>query len=200
MVSSMVALMICVAFFAAFVRRPRLLVGCPLVAAMLLVSAASASAQDQSPDRAERSSFLLDTAKAVALDHTTYAPAFFYYGTTRLDWNSSQVFFRHGMVEHNERFTISGRPDDVPISYGAGNRLIATDTLTILQMSAVNNVTNQLIERVLIARYPQHRKLFRTLGWLERTGFASYWSYRLGAGHYRQWRANERAARQLGLK
>ena len=199
MVSSMVAL-IRVTFFVVFVRRPRVAMACSLVAAMLLVSAAPASAQDQSTDRGERSSFLLETAKAVALDHTTYAPALFYYGTTRLDWNSSQVFFRHGMVEHNERFTISGRPDDVAISYGAGNKLIATDTLTILQMSAVNNVTNNLIERALIARYPQHRKLFRTLGWLERTGFASYWSYRLAAGHYRQWRANERAARQRGFK
>ena len=199
MVSSLVAL-ICVTFFVVFVRRSRLPIACSLVAAMLLVSPAPASAQDQSTDGGERSSFLLDTAKAVALDHTTYAPALFYYGTTRLDWNSSQVFFRHGMVEHNERFTISGRPDDVPISYAAGNRLIAGDALTILQMSAVNNVTNNLIERVLIARYPRHRKLFRTIAWIERTGFASYWSYRLTAGHYRQWRANERAARQLGFK
>ena len=186
---------------ARFVCRPRLSIVCSLFAAMLLASTTSASAQDQGTDDSrERSSFLLETAKAIAFDQTTYAPAFLYYGTTRLDWNSSQVFFQHGILEHNERFTISGRPDDVAISYGAGNKMILMDTLTILQMSAVNNVTNSLIERVLIARYPRHRKFFRTLGWIERTGFASYWSYRLSAGHYRQWRANERVARQLGFK
>ena len=200
MVNSMLAL-IGVTFLARFVWRSRLPIACSLLAAMLLAWPTSAAAQEQSPDEdAQRSSFLLDTAKAVAFDHTTYAPAFLYYGSTRLDWSSSQVFFRHGILEHNERFTISGRPDDVPISYGAGNRMILMDTLTILQMSAVNNVTNNLIERVLIARYPRHRQLLRTLGWIERTGFASYWSYRLTAGHYRQWRANERGARQLGFK
>jgi len=200
MVNSMVVL-ICVAFLVRFVCRPRLPIACSLVAAMLLASTTSAFAQEQSADDdGERRSFLLDTVKAVALDQTTYAPAFLYYGTTRLDWNSSQVFFQNGILEHNERFTISGRPDDVAISYGAGNKLILMDTLTILQMSAVNNVTNNLIERVLIARYPRQRKLFRTLGWIERTGFASYWSYRLSVGHYRQWRANERVARQLGFK
>jgi hypothetical protein len=199
MINSMVVLIL-VTFLARLVWRPRLTVACSLLAAMLLASTTSASAQDQTTDDGERRSFLLDTAKAVALDHTTYAPAFLYHGTTRLDWNSSQVFFQHGMVEHNERFTVSGRPDDVAISYGAGNKIILMDTLVILQMSAVNNVTNNLIERVLIARYPRHRKLLRTLGWIERTGFASYWSYRLSAGHYRQWRHNERVARQLGFK
>jgi hypothetical protein len=199
MVNSMVVL-IFVTMLARFVWRLRLPMACSLVAAMLLASTSSASAQDHTADDGERPSLLWDTAKAVALDHTTYAPAFLYYGTTRLDWNSSQVFFQHGMVEHNERFTISGRPDDVAISYGAGNNMILMDTLTILRMSAVNNVTNNLIERVLIARYLRHRKLLRTLGWIERTGFASYWSYRLSAGHYRQWRHNERVARQLGFR
>jgi hypothetical protein len=185
-----------------FVRRPRLALAGSLVAAMLLVSTTAAFAQDQSAaaDERERSSVLLDTVKDVALDPTTYAPALFYYSTTRLDWNSSQVFFHNGILEHNERFTVSGRPDDVAISYGAGNKLILMDALSVVQMSAVNNLTNNVIERVLIARYPHHRKLFRALGWIQRTGFASYWSYRLSEAHYRQWRHNERMARQLGLK
>ena len=183
-----------------FVRRSRSTLACSLLAAILVASATSASAQEQSADHEERSSALLDTVKDVALDPTTYAPALFYYGTTQLDWNSSQVFFHHGMVEHNERFTVSGRPDDAAISYGAGNKQILIDALVVAQMSAANNVTNNVIERVLIARYPHRRKLFRVLGWIQRTGFASYWSYRLSEAHYRQWRHNERMARQLGFK
>lgn len=139
-----------------------------------------------------------DVVKKVALDPTTYAPAIVAWTATQLDWQSSQVFFRNGWFEHNSRFTVSGRHDDIAIGYAAGNRQILTDALAVLQVSMVNNVSERVIERMLMRRYPNHRKLLRTIGWIERSAMASYWSYKLSAGHLRQWQKNERLVRQLG--
>jgi hypothetical protein len=166
-----------------------------LFAAFTILAAVPAFAQNR-----EQSSLLADTFKRVVFDPTTYAPAALAYDATMRDWNSSQVFFRNGYVEYNERFTISGRPKDIPIGYAAGRRLILTDALVTLQMSAVNNVADQLFERMLANRFPEHRKLVRTLGWIERLSFGSYLSYRLSAAHYRQAAQNETTAKQLGFK
>jgi hypothetical protein len=155
---------------------------------------AQAENEQASPDRP---SLAWEVTKRTVLDPTTYSPAVLSYGATRLDWDSSQVFFQHGFVEQNPRFTISGFSYDIPISHAAGNRQILLDTLGILQMSVVNNVTTNVLENVLIKRYPHRRKLLRTLGWIERIGFASFWSYRLSADHIRKWRENERLARQF---
>src|SRR5437870_2126724 len=65
----------------------------------------------------EQPSFLSDTFKRVILDPTTYAPSVIAYDATMRDWNSSQVFFRNGYFEHNERYTLTGRPNDAPMSY-----------------------------------------------------------------------------------
>ena len=35
-----------------------------------------------------------------------------------------------------------------------------------LQMSVVNNVADRLFERMLLSRFPEHRKLVKTLGWI----------------------------------
>jgi hypothetical protein len=162
-----------------------------IVAVMMLV-APSASAQDQ-----DRASFVPDVVKQVILDPTTYAPAIVAWTATRLDWRSSQILFQNGSVEHNPRFTVSGRRDDTAIGYAAGNRQILTDAIANLQLSVVNNVSARVMERLLTPRYPNHRKLVRTIGWIERSAIASYWSYRLSAGHFRQWQENERRAHQL---
>ena len=167
-----------------------------VIAAMLVAPPLFAQAENEqaSPDRP---SLAWEVTKRTVLDPTTYSPAVLSYGATRLDWDSSQVFFQHGFVEQNPRFTISGFSYDSPISHAAGNRQILLDTLGILQMSVVNNVTTNVLENVLIKRYPHRRKLLRTLGWIERIGFASFWSYRLSADHVRKWRENERLARQF---
>jgi hypothetical protein len=180
----------------------RRVAGCQFLSVLVLMLIA-APAFAQSPDapaRVEESSLLWDVAKAAVVDPTTYAPAATAYGAMRLDWESSQVLFQHGYVEDNPRYTISGRSYDVPLSYAEGNRKILRDSLQILQMSVVNNLTVNFVERVLIQRHPNHKKLFRTIGWIERVGFASYWSYRLSAGHLRAWQDNERLARQLGYR
>ena len=161
---------------------------------MMLV-ASSVSAQDQ-----DRASFVPDVVKNVILDPTTYVPAIVAWKATRLDWQSSQVFFQRGWLERNPRFTVSGRADDVAIGYAAGNRQIFADAIAVLQLSMVNNVSERVIERLLMPRYPNHRKLIRTIGWIERSAMASFWSYRLSAGHFRQWQKNEQLAQQLGFR
>jgi len=153
----------------------------------------SASAQDQpSP--------LGDTVKRVVLDPTTYAPAVIAYDATMRDWNTSQPFFRNGYLERNERFTLTGQPNGLPVSYDVGRNRILTDALLNLQMSVVNNVADQVFERMLITRFPEQRKLVRTLGWVERLSFGAYMSYQLSAQHYRQAAANELRAQQMGFR
>lgn len=165
------------------------------VAMCLVVAVGSATAQEQ-PDR----SLFAEVARGVVLDPTTYAPAILGYTSTLRDWDSSQPFFERGYVEHNARFTISGRPDDVAISYGAGRRQILKDAVGILEVSLVNNATSRVIDQVLIRRYPEHRKAWRVLGWVQRVGFASYMSYRMSASHFRQAQLNEQRASQMGMR
>jgi len=162
------------------------------VALMMLV-ASSASAQDR-----EHASFVPDVVKKVILDPTTYVPAIVAWEATRLDWRSSQIFFRNGFLEHNPRFTVNGRGDDVAMSYAAGNRQIFTDAMANLEVSLAHNVADRVIERVLLRGRPNHPKLVRTIGWIERSAVASYFSYRQSAGHFRQWQENRRRAQQLG--
>ena len=169
---------------------------CVAFAALTLLWTSSASAQDRPP-----ASFASDIVKGVAFDPTTYAPAIVAYGATRLDWESSRVFFQLGFAEHNARYTVSGVGDSAAISHRAGNRRIATDSLAVLlKLSLVHNVTERAIERVLIRRYPNHQKFFRVVGLVERIVGASYLSIALSGKHVRQWQQNERLARQLGYK
>jgi hypothetical protein len=141
-----------------------------------------------------------DTVKRVIFDPTTYAPAVIAYDATMRDWNTSQPFFHHGYVERNERFTLTGQPNDLPISYTAGRNRILSDAFLNLEMSVVNNVTDQVFERMLIARFPEHRKMVRALGWIERSAFASSMAYMLSAQHYRQAGLNQAYAQQLGIR
>jgi hypothetical protein len=166
-----------------------------ILIAMSVCPAVRAFAQSEN-----KPSLLSDVAKRVALDPTTYAPALLGYDATVRDWNSSQPFFRYGFVEHNARFTVSGRPDDVAMGYQAGRQKILGDAWGNLQMSLVNNAASAIFEHVLIEKYPDHPKLVRTLGWVERIGFASFMSYQLSAEHYRQWHMNDQKAQQLGLR
>ncbi len=166
-----------------------------LLLALIVVMPLRASAQNR-----DQSSFLADTFKGVILDPTTYAPAVVAYDATVRDWNSSQPFFGHGYYEHNERFTITGRPNDFPVAYAVGRQRILADAFLNLQMSLANNVADRVFERMLLDRFPEHRKLVRALGWIERVSFASYMSYRLSAAHYRQAAQNNARAAQMGFK
>ena len=153
-----------------------------------------ANAQDDG-----RSNVALDLTKAVLFDPTTYAPATLSYTSQRMDWKTSQVLFDAGWVEHNARFTVSGRPDDKPISFAAGNKQIRRDALAHLQESVVNNLSTQIFERVLAQKYPEHRKLFKVLGWVERISFSSYVGYMASVDHFQQVQRNQEMARKVGI-
>jgi hypothetical protein len=153
-----------------------------------------------SAQTADRPNIVLDVAKSVLFDPTTYAPAALSYTSQRMDWNSSQVLFNAGWVEHNARYTVSGRPDDRPLSYEAGVGQIRRDALAHLQESVVNNLSAQIFERTLTQKYPQHRTLFKTLSWVERISFSAYVGYLASAQHFRQVQKNQEIARQYGLQ
>jgi hypothetical protein len=171
-------------------------VACIVIALCCLSSTTWAQESEQSS--APGSSFLWDATKHTIFDPTTYAPAAFGYDATLRDWKTSQVLFRHGFLEHNPRFTISGLPNDVPVSYSEGNRRILSDGLTNLGLSFMSNFTSRIVERALMERYPEHRKLVKTLGWVQRIGLGAYMSYLLSSEHYRQATINGEVARQMG--
>jgi hypothetical protein len=162
---------------------------------LTIIAPSPASAQTEN-----ESSWFWDVTKSVVFDPTTYAPAVFSYTSMKMDWNSSQLLFQNGWVEQNHRFTISGRANDIPISYADGNRKIRQMALLHLQESIVNNLAANVFERVLSERYPQHRKLFKVLSWVERIAFASYVSYVASAAHIRQTQRNHELARQYGYR
>jgi hypothetical protein len=121
------------------------------------------------------------------------------YIGTKKDWNTSQPLFRYGLNELNPRFTISGLPNDVPVSYEEGNRRILRDALFNLQTSLIANTTVNTLEYVLVRWSPEHRKLWRRLGWVERISAAAALSYYLSHQHFEQAVRNEQNARQMGL-
>jgi hypothetical protein len=176
-------------------QRARGIVAVLLFCGIFSVATSNAIAQDR-----EQSSFLGSITKQVIFDPTTYAPAIIAYDATMRDWNTSQPFFRNGFMEHNSRFTISGRANDVPLAYGDGKKRILTDAAANLGMSALNNFTSRVFERVLTERYPNHRKLVKAASWIERISFGVYMSYVLSKDHYRQAEINTTRARQLGYR
>src|SRR5687767_886851 len=89
-----------------------------VMVAALLFGPAVARAQDGNRP------LVWDVAKKVLVDPTTYAPAVISFAAMRWDWRTSQVLFDRGWIEGNPQFTVSGRPNDVPMSYAEGNRLI----------------------------------------------------------------------------
>ena len=166
-----------------------------LLLSMMILMPAIASAQTESD-----SNVVWDVTKAVLFDPTTYAPATLSYTSMKMDWDSSQTLFRNGWVEQNQRFTISGRPNALPVSYEEGNKRIGQMALLHLQESLVNNAAANIFERVLANKYPQHRKVFKVLSWTERIAFASYVSYMASANHFKQNERNRQLAMQFGYR
>jgi hypothetical protein len=171
---------------------------CGLLLSVLLLAAPSISAAQENDQGG--GSFAWDITKSVIFDPTTYAPATFSYVSQRMDWESSQPLFRAGWVEQNRYFTISGRPNDFPVSYAEGNRRIRTTALLHLQESILNNVAANVFDRLLTEKYPQHRKVFKTLSWVERIAFASYVSYLGSVNHFKQTDINRQIAMERGFR
>jgi len=164
-----------------------------MLLSMMVLMPAIASAQAETD-----TNVFWDVTKAVVFDPTTYAPATLTYTSMKMDWDSSQTLFRNGWVEQNHRFTVSGRPNDLPISFADGNKKIRNMALLHLQESLINNTAANVFERVLSNRYPQHRKFFKVLSWVERIAFASYVSYAASANHFKQAERNRQLVIQFG--
>ena len=166
-----------------------------LLASVLAVSTAASAQEAPAQAEQKRTSFVVELVR----DPTTYVPAGLLYTSMRLDWNSSQPFFQNGFVEENARYTLSGLPKDHPLSYSQGNSQILKDSLAVLPASFANNALAHMVERKLTDKFPQHRKLWKTLSWIERVSFATFASYRLAGPHLEQWKKNERLAREYGF-
>jgi hypothetical protein len=165
---------------------------------LVILTATVAWAQTTSTNEQERPRSLWTLSQQVVVDPTTCAPAVLSYGAARLDWDSSQVFFRNGYLEQNPAFTRTGLSHDVPVSAATGRRRTLSQSFSVLAGSAANNLTCRVLEQTMLTRYPGHRRLVNTLGWIERIAVGSYVSYRHSAAHFRQWRANQRLSRENG--
>jgi hypothetical protein len=163
---------------------------------VVCMSAQGALAQDEATKSIP--SLTVEAVKQSLLDPTTYAPAGMLYVSSQLDWKSSQPFFAHGDVEENPRYTITGLPHDTPLSYSAGNKQLITDALSVASVSLVNNTIAHFTVDAMAIRNPEHRKLWKALGWIERAAVASSLSYVLSVQHFHQWQQNEHIATQRG--
>jgi len=166
-----------------------------VLACVALLWSAGASAQTKEP-----SPSVSAIIKSVARDPATFAPVALKYVAMRLDWESSQIFFQHGFVEHNSRYTISGLEDDLAVSHGTGRRRLAMDSLKLLTRTVPQNFAERATEALLIRRFPQHRTLFLVAGRAARIASASYLAYSWSRPNIGQWRRNERLAAQMGFK
>jgi len=140
---------------------------------------------------------LVETFFRVVKDPTTYITPIAVYTTHRLDWDSSQKLFAYGYLEANPQYTINGRVNDLPVGYSEGKRKILRYSLSTIGNSLVNNAACAIVERQLIERNPQHRKLIRTLGWIERGLFNAYWAEKLSRNQRLQWQDNNRVLADL---
>lgn len=169
-----------------------------LAAAFLIGMTTQAWAQEGLEVTKSVPSLMVEATRQTLLDPTTYAPAGMLYVSSRLDWNSSQIFFAHGDVEENPRYTITGLPHSVPVSYQQGNKQLIMDALSVVSVSAVNNVVTHFTTDAMAVRNPEHAKLWKALGWIERTAVASSLSYVLSVQHFQQWQTNQRLAAERG--
>ena len=160
----------------------------------LVLTPSSAGSQTTEPARP----FAWEVARAVLIDPTTYVPAVIVHEAMMSDWKTSQVLFAHGWRESNPKFTVSGLPNDVPVSYSEGDRRIHGASLKVLGYSVLNNAAVDIGARLVTSRYPHRRTLIRTVSWIERIGYASIIAYRNSASHVRQSKENRRLAREFG--
>ncbi len=165
-----------------------------LLAVIILASAGPAAAQTEQPSR------VAAVLRSVVRDPVVYVPAAAKYTSLRLDWGSSQVFFVHGFLEKNARYTISGRSNDIALSREAGNRRIVGDTLVVLSQSLSLGLAERAVERMLSSRFEGHQRLVAVIGRVVRIAGAASLTYNSSAPHFRQWQRNQRLAQEMGFK
>lgn len=125
-------------------------------------------------------------------DPTTYVTPSLYLHSAHQDWSSSQPYFRAGWLESNPRFTISGQPDSIPVSYEDGEEIIRRDAIQHLAISYIHNTTSRFFQSALERHYPSHKKLIHWVGLMERIGFCSFNAYIYSHQHYHQAHLNHK--------
>ena len=159
---------------------------------LILSSVGSASAQNSTETYSWK-----QAVKKTVTDPTTYFPTGLSYDSSIRDWKTSQPLFELGFVELNPRYTISGQPNDKPLSYEAGQKRIVYDSITVITFSSLHNFSSRLIENKLKESYPNHKKFISALTWTERIAFAIAVSYKMSAAHYRQAQLNRQILANL---
>lgn len=171
-----------------------------LAVALPIVAAAQTPGSDLEEADPARSLVLSSVRQALA-DPTTYMPAAIDFAGKKLDWDSSQVFFRHGYGESNAEFTTNGIPGGPAIGRGAGDRKILGYSLQTLSTSFAHNAASRILERSVLARLrgQRQRKLCKALFLAERVVVTSLISMKVSQANFRQWQINTRRAEILGL-
>lgn len=169
-----------------------------LFTTFLFAGQAAAETQEQNQDEKYRLK-VGRLLKKTFLDPTTYAPAGLYFTAAKLDWDSSRPFFIHGWKESNPNYTISGKPNDWPISHAAGNRkMIFRETLPLLGISALTNFGLNALEDIATHRDPKRKKFNKFIFTVTKIGLAGFSSYIWSKPNFHQWQKNRRIARELG--
>ena len=156
-------------------RTHRGVVAVVLLAGIFCVATSNAIAQDQ-----DRSSFVGSIVKQVAFDPTTYAPSHH-----RLRRHHARLEDIPAVLPGTASWSTTrglrsaAEPTIVPLPYADGKKRILADAAANLGMSALNNFTGRVFERMLTERYPKHRKIVRAVSWIERISFGVYMSYLL---------------------
>jgi hypothetical protein len=120
----------------------------------------------------------------------TLAPAIADIISNEGDWYTSQRYFRAGIWETNEGFTVDGKSPGQPISFGQGNWIIAGHGLKTLGISVFNSGSADLVADFLSRRYPIHKKFWRRVALVEKIAYSSYLGYQSSASHWKQWGTN----------
>lgn len=145
----------------------------------------------------ETSLSLKRIAKQVVFDPTTYAVAGLNWFSSYKDWETSRPLFDRGFHEANPLFTVSGQPNDIPVSHGEGNRRITIAAIQWLGYSATVNTVVRTGENILRERYPEHRRLIKVAGWTTRIAINGYLAKTASEQHFGQWQRNNDMLRAI---
>ena len=161
---------------------------------LFLLVAVHASAQERKyylvPAMKEFFSEPGDTLKKSALDGMTYVTPALLAVSSFGDWNSSQRWFKAGYRETNYRLTISGKPNDIPVSYGEGRKIIIVDTIKIAGWSFAINAGSRGLERVLVRHFPDKKREVKIFTRVARTAASGYAAWYFSKDHFGKWIEN----------
>lgn len=143
--------------------------------------------------------FIKDVAKDVFVNPTTYGSLGASLLGKGLDWDSSQIFFEHGHGETNPDYAVNG-PGSKAVSHAAGNRRLVVESFLNFGLSIGNNAVISATERLLLTKHPEHQKLVKTIGWIEKVVANGYIVYFSSYRNFKQWQINKNRAQQLGYK